>query len=180
MMTDYLITSESFVKNTTPIFDNIGGKYIQSAIREAQEIRIKGVLGSALLGRLKELCKSGDIGKSGNEAYKELLDRCQMATAYQAISELARITSYKITNKGVVKTNDDRVENATESEIIRTQDFYRAKADYYVYELQRFIIDNRVDYPELSNNDCAAIRANLQSAASCGLWLGGARGKKVR
>lgn len=179
-MTDYLITSESFVKNTTPIFDNIGGKYIQTAIREAQEVRIKGVLGSALLGKLKILCKSGDISKDGNEAYKELLDRCQMATAYQAISELARITSYKITNKGVVKTNDDRVENATESEIIRTQDFYQSKADFYIYELQKFLLDRRTDYPELSVYDCASIRANLHSAASCGLWLGGARGKKVR
>lgn len=179
-MTDYLITSESFVKNATPIFDNIGGKYILAAIREAQEVRIKGVLGSALLGKLKTLCKSGDISKEGNEAYKELLDRCQMATAYQAISELARITSYKITNKGVVKTNDDRVENATESEIIRTQDFYQSKADFYIMELQRFLLDRRSDYPELDDHNCASIRANLHSAASCGLWLGGARGKKVR
>lgn len=177
-MAEYLITSEAFVKNTTPIFDNIGGKYIQSAIREAQEIRIKGVLGSALLARLKELCKSGEIEQ--NSDYKELLDQCQMATAYQAISELARITSYKITNKGVVKTNDERVENATESEIIRTQDYYRAKADFYVSELQRFLLDNRAKYPELSENTCNAIRSNLHSSASCGLWLGGARGKKVR
>lgn len=177
-MAEYLITSEAFVKNTTPIFDNIGGKYIQSAIREAQEIRIKGVLGSPLLARLKELCKSGEIEK--NSDYKELLDQCQMATAYQAISELARITSYKITNKGVVKTNDERVENATESEIIRTQDYYRAKADFYVSELQRFLLDNRSKYPELSETACNAIRSNLHSAASCGLWLGGTRGKKVR
>lgn len=177
-MAEYLITSEAFVKNTTPIFDNIGGKYIQSAIREAQEIRIKGVLGSALLARLKELCKSGAIDK--NSDYKELLDHCQMATAYQAISELARITSYKITNKGVVKTNDERVENATESEIIRTQDYYRAKADFYVSELQRFLLDNRAKYPELSDTACNAIRSNLHSSASCGLWLGGVRGKKVR
>lgn len=176
-MADYLITSESFVKNVTPIFDNIGGKYIQSAIREAQEIYIKGVLGSALLARLKTLCASGEI--KNNEPYKELLERCQLAIAYKAVAELSRITSYKITNKGVVKTNDERVESATESEIIRTQDFYTAKADHYVLELQRFLLANRSSYPELNDCSCDAIRSNIKSAASAGLWLGGARGKKV-
>lgn len=175
-MAEYLITSETFVKNVTPIFDNIGGKYVQSAIREAQEIRIKGVIGTALLEKIKQLCRDNEINDT---PYQVLLDKCQMAIAYQAISELARITSYKITNKGVVKTNDERVENATESEIIRTQDYYRAKADFYVLELQKFLLANRADYPELSDGGCEAIRANLHSAASCGLWLGGIRGKKT-
>lgn len=179
MAAEYLLTSEEFVKSHTPIFDNVAGKYVQMAIREAQEIRLKQVLGSALLAKLKSLCQSSEIVDDGNEKYKDLLDRLQMATAYQAVAELSKITTYKVTNKGVVKTNDERVLNATESEVIRTQDYFQSKADYYVMELQRFLLDNRGDYPELSEGGCAAIRANLRSAASSGLWLGGVRGKKV-
>lgn len=176
---EYLLTSEDFVKNHTPIFDNVAGKYVQMAIREAQEMRLKSVIGSALLSKLKSLCQSGEVVELENANYKDLLDRLQMAIAYQAVAELSRITTYKVTNKGVVKTNDERVANATESEVIRTQDFYQSKADYYVMELQRFLLANRADYPELSDGGCEAIRANLRSAASSGLWLGGLRGKKV-
>ena len=178
-MTDYLLTSESFVKDKTPIFDNINGKYILSAIREAQEGMLQSVIGTAVLERLKELCKRGDIETEAEGAYYLLLQKCQMATAYQAIAELAHITSYKITNKGVVKTSDDRVENATESEIIRTAKYYQNKADRYVGDLQRFLLANESKYPELHNAECANIRANLHSSATCGLWLGGYRGKKL-
>lgn len=179
-MVEQLITSEAFIKDATPIFGNLHGKYILTAIREAQEGRIKQVLGGALLDKLKDLLKAGTIDDEGNINYKELLEVCQMAVAYQAIAELARITSYKITNKGVVRTSDDRVDSASESEIIRTQDFYRAKADAYVRELQLFLLENHSKYPELSVSTLTKMRANLHSAASCGLWLGGYIGKKVR
>lgn len=178
-MTDYLLTSEAFVKDKTPIFDNINGKYILSAIREAQEGRLQSVIGTALLEKLKALCKAGEIETYADGAYYTLIQKCQMATAYQAIAELAHITSYKITNKGVVKTSDDRVENATESEIIRTAKYYQSKADRYVGDLQRYLLANRNKYPELNDADCANIRANLHSSATCGLWLGGYRGKKI-
>ena len=177
-MTEYLLISEAFIKDSTPIFGNINGKYILTAIREAQEVRIKGVLGTALLGKLKALIKEGAIEEHSH--YKDLLERCQMAIAYQAIAELARLTSYKITNKGVVRTTDERVESVTESEIIRTQDFYKAKADGYIHELQLFLVYHSHLFPELTASKCSEIRATLNSAASCGLWLGGFRGKKIR
>ena len=46
-------------------------------------------------------------------------------------------------------------------------------------DLQRWLLDNRAAFPELRGCDCDAIQANLRSAASCGLWLGGVRGKKL-
>lgn len=179
-MTEYLITSEAFIKDVTPIFGNVHGKYILAAIREAQEGRIKHVLGSELLNRIIALLQSNAISPAINSNYYQVLKLSQMALAYQAISELSRITSHKITNKGVVRTSDDRVDNASESEIIRTQDFYKAKADAYVRELQLYLLENHKRFPELKTATLTKIRANLHSAASCGLWLGGFRGKKVK
>ena len=50
---EYLLVSETFVKSVTSISDNVSGKYIQSSIREAQEIALKSILGTCLLDKLK-------------------------------------------------------------------------------------------------------------------------------
>lgn len=176
---EYFITSESYIKNSTPIFDGIAGKYMESAIREAQEISVKNVIGSRLLARLKELGLAGTLTSDGNELYKELIDRLQPVMAWLVCAKLTRITSAKVTNKGVVRTSDERVDNMTFDEVIKVENSYQAKADFYTFEVQKFLLHNRASFPELTECDCAAIRANLRSSASCGLWLGGVRGKII-
>lgn len=44
-------------------------------------------------------------------------------------------------------------------------------------KVQVFLQKNVNEIPELSQDDCRDIQANVYSAASTGLWLGGARGK---
>ena len=176
-MAEILLTSEAFVKSVSSISDNVAGKYIKPSIREAQEIGLKGILGSALLAKLKQLVSAGTLDMPINAAYKELLDRSQYYLAYAAIVEIAQKTSYKIGNFGVVKSSDENLQNATQDEIAKTQYYYQSKADACCYELQGWILENRNAFPELDENTCRKIRSNLYSAASCGIFLGGARGK---
>ena len=179
-MAEFLLTSEKFVKETTSISDNVAGKYIQSSIREAQEMGLKSILGSCLLARLKELGLAKQLDASGNEAYKDLVDRCQYYLAYTAIVELTNKVSYKIGNFGVAKSTDDNLQVATQDEIAKMQYYYQSKADYCALEIQQWVLENRRAFPELDECTCKKIQSNLYSAASCGLWLGGPRGKVVR
>ena len=55
--------------------------------------------------------------------------------------------------------------------------YYQGKADACCVTLQQWLLDNRDAFPELDDCSCRAIRANLRSAASCGIWLGGVRGR---
>jgi len=41
-------------------------------------------------------------------------------------------------------------------------------------------MDNRSSFPELNECDCRRIESNLYSAATCGIFLGGVRGKSKR
>jgi len=177
-MVDVLLTSENFVKSVTNISDNVAGKYIQSAIREAQEIGLKGILGQCLFDRLKELCVPVDgVRPIDSETdYKNLLDNCQYYLAYMTIVELVYKVSYKIGNFGVTKSTDENLQVATFDEIVKQQDYYQTKADACCYELQGWIWENRSKFAELSSCDCARIKSNLYSAATCGVWLGGRRG----
>lgn len=176
-MAEYLLTSETFVKSVSNISDNVAGKFILPSIREAQEIRLKSILGSCLLSVLKTMGANGELDDPGNEAYKALVDQCQYFLAYSAVVELANKVSYKIGNFGVAKSSDENLTVATQDEIAKQEYYYQSKADFHALELQQWLLDNRASFPELDECQCGKIRSNLYSAATCGLWLGGPRGR---
>ena len=175
-METILLTSEKRVKEIAFIQDNVASEYILSAITEAQETRLKSVIGPALLKKVKSLIKDKALEESANEAYWELVEAAQYYLAYTTIVELTFKTTFKITNFGVVTTGDENVEVLSVGDVAKVREYYQAKADYYCIELQKFCLDNRQALPELSENTCNRIHANLYSAASCGIWLGGPRG----
>lgn len=177
---EILLTSEAFVKSVSNISDNLSGKFILTAIREAQELKLRGILGDCLLDRLKELVEDEEIDADDNAAYKDLLGHCQYYLTYTAIVEITNKVSYKIANMGVTKTSDDNVNNATPEEIARQQYYYQAKADSCAFILQGWLLEHRDAFEELKECDCKRIRANLYSAATCGIWLGGARGRRTK
>ena len=176
MATEILLTSEAFVKAVSSISDNVAGKYLRPSIREAQEVGLRGILGDTLLAKLKTLYAANEL--TGD--YKELVDRSQYYLAYVSIVEVAQKVTFKVANAGVLKSGDENVQVADQVDMSRVQAYYQAKADSACLDLQNFILNNWQKYPELCEGDCNRIRANLYSAASCGIFLGGARGKIVR
>lgn len=180
MTTNILLSSEAFVKAETNISDNLAGKYVLPALREAQEIKLRGVLGDTLLARLKELVREKRIDDPEFEQYKTLIEVAQYYLAYSAVVEVATRVSYKISNFGVARTADENMQVASQDEIAKTQAFYQSKADAYCIHLQSYLLEHRTSFPELSENTCYKIKSNLRSAASCGIFLGGARGKSAR
>ena len=179
-MTEILLCSEYFVKNVTNVSDNLSGKYLQPSIREAQEQGLRGILGDCLFKKLKMLVAEDLISEPENTAYKDLLDRSQYYLAYMTIIDVTNKISYKIGNFGVTKTSDENMQVATYDEIVKQQYYYQTKADAHCLDLQNWIIENRGAFPELTECQCNKIQSNLDSSASCGIWLGGPRGKERR
>ena len=179
-MAEVLLSSEVYVKSVTNISDNVAGKYILTSLREAQEVRLKSILGDCLLDKLKDLVRSEEIDKEENARYKNLIDKCQYYLAYMTIVELIYKVSYKIGNAGLVKTTDENLQVASLDEIITQKEFYQGKADFHCMELQNYILENKSLFPEVDECTCRRIHSNLHSAASCGFFLGGARGKRRR
>lgn len=170
-----LIFNEDIVKSLCPIPANIAGEFMASAMFEAQEIHLKAILGNALLARLKEL--EAQETWNENPKLRILKEKCQLYLAYKTISELIPKVSYHISNKGAVSTSDEKIQNLSRFDIDSMIEDYNGKADFFCAELQRFILDNYCDYDDiLDNEQCEAIRSNLRSATTCGIWLGGAFG----
>lgn len=178
-MTEILLSSETFVKSVTNISDNVAGKFILPALREAQEVGLRGIVGDCLLDALKERVADGSIAAVENTAYRDLIDRAQYYLAYMTTVEVLNKVSYKVGNFGVAKSNDENLQVVTQDEIAKQQYYYQSKADGCCRDLQRWILRNRQAFPELKDCDCAAMTSNLRSSATSGLWLGGVRGRRV-
>lgn len=172
-MAEILLTSEAFVKSVTNVSDNLAGKYILPSIREAQEQGLKSILGDCLLSKVKHLFNTDSL----EGIYKELVDHCQYYLAYAAIVEVTNKVSFKIGNFGVAKSTDENLQVASYDEIVKMQYYYQTKVDAYCLELQQWLLQNRESIPELTECHCRRLSSNLHSAASCGVYLGGGRGK---
>lgn len=172
-MAEILLTSEAFVKSVTNVSDNLAGKYILPSIREAQEQGLKSILGDCLISKVKHLFNTDSL----DGIYKELVDHCQYYLAYAAIVEVTNKVSFKIGNFGVAKSTDENLQVASYDEIVKMQYYYQTKVDAYCLELQQWLLQNRGSIPELTESQCRKLSSNLHSAASCGIFLGGGRGK---
>ena len=172
-MTKILLISEELFKEETPVSDNLYGKYLMPAIRESQDIYLSQILGENLLDEIYYRVLNNQI--SGD--YKTLLDSyIQPYLIYQTQVNLVPIMNVKLANIGSVIANDEHIVTLSKSDIDNFAQNVQYKADWYARRMQEFLLSKRTELG-LEDCDCDKIKANLDSAASIGIWVGGIRGK---
>ena len=175
-MTNILLISEDTLKTYSHLNDNIWGKSLTPAIITAQDIYLQKFLGSCLYKKVLELVENGGIRNKNYAMYKELLDDyIANFLIYQTLANLIPEISTKITNMGLVVSNDEHVQNVTQGERDLVMGQYQKYADAYCKMMQDFLKENRDSFPELNCCD----EAELNSSASSQLFLGGRRGRKL-
>lgn len=176
-----LLVSEDYIKSNSPISNNLDGKYLLSSIAHAQRSQLEETISTQLLKKLQELVGTSTIDDEGNENYKILLDDyIQDYLMYLAIADIVVSTSFKISNFGLSRNEDEKVYSASYSEVMQIKKYLLDKADYCRFRLQRFLIANYANFTELWTwRSIADLRANLYSANGCNVVLGNARGKSL-
>ena len=173
-MTNVYFIDPELVKQITNVSDNIEGKVLGPAIIEAGNA-LRDIVGDALCDKLEELISTEKIDLGENVNYKLLLDKSQYFLAYTAASLTTTLTAVKIDNFGVSRSTDEHIESLSLTDVFTISEHYQRIADDYCRKLQNWILKNKKKFPELTENQCNDIKANLYSAASCGIWLGGTR-----
>ena len=179
-MKDILFTNADFIRSVTIVSDNLQDKYILSSIREAQDIEFQQVIGTRLYNKLKMMVEDESILFDFNVHYRELLDKAQYFIAYQTLANLTVNSTYKINNVGLNTISDDNVSTPSLTDTFKLAKYYTDKADHYKMMLQNWLLKNKSYFPELLKSDISELSANVHSAASCNVFLGGARGKVSR
>lgn len=178
-MKNILLVSEDYIKESSNISDNLYGKYLLPAVREAQELNLTEFIGEGLYNRIIELVDTGDITLPDNVAYKALLDDyIRKYLMYQALANIVPYANVAMSNIGTVVHNDEHVQTLSQGNIELVQNDYQFKADAYCAKMQRHILDNIDAFPEIDNCACEKIKAHLNSSASTGWFLGGPRAYK--
>lgn len=173
-MTNILLIGEDYIKENTSVDDNVYGKYLLPAIREAQEMGLQSVIGGSLYTAILDMVAEGRV----NEPYTSLIEGyIQPYLAYQTVVVLIPILGTKIANLGLISTDDEKAVNVSKSERDRLKDYYQFRADFYCKRMQDHLCKNYSMYPELKDCDCETMKANLKSSATCPVWLGGAYNK---
>lgn len=176
MINNILLISEEKIKSESGLNDNIYGKSLLPAIREAQQIGLCPIIGEALYDSLCTMVDNGSITADTNSNYKYLLDNyISYYLLYKVISDLIPTIGVKIANIGVVISNDEHIANLSEDERNRVDTYYLYRSDFYCKRLQNYLLENKELFPELDECSCNQMKANLDSASSISLWLGGAR-----
>ena len=175
-MTNILLISEDYIKTNSGLNDNVWANYLTPAIREAQDIKLQQILGTNLYNSIMSKVAEGTIKNTEFKVYKTLLDDyIQLYLMYQTISDLVPIIGVKLTNLGVVVSNDEHVTNLSQSERELVQTYYSQRAEFYGKRLQEHLKKNCSLFKELNGN--YDIQPTLDSVANTGLWLGGYRNK---
>ena len=173
-MTEIYLIEPELVKQLTNVSDNLEGKVLGPAIIEAGNA-LRDIVGDALCDKLEELVANEEIDLDENVNYKLLLDKSQYFLAYTAAANVTVLTAAKIDNFGVSRSTDEHIESLSLTDVFTISEHYQKKADEYCGKLQNWILKNKKKFPELTENQCNDIKANLFSAASRGIWLGGTR-----
>lgn len=177
-MTKILLISEDYVKEQSNLNDNLWGKFLLPAIREAQDINLQTIIGSCLYNRILAMVDDGSITADENVAYKDLLDnKIQDFLLYSTLANLTPTIDVKLANAGQITTNDEHIVNLTQAEADLLEKNYRNRADFYGKRLQEFLKANKAAFPELECGCGGDMAPTLDSASSCSIWLGGMRGK---
>ena len=175
-MLKVLLCSEDYIKSNSALNDNLWGKFLLPAIREAQNINLQIYLGECLYKTILGMVADGSITASTNESYKTLLeDYIQPYLLYQVQANIIPTINVKLGNIGSVISNDEHISTLSQANIELVQSDFQHKADFYAQRMLNFILNHSSEF-NLDECACRSLRAHLDSSASTTIWLGGYQG----
>ncbi len=156
-MNNILLVSEKTIKENSLVSDNVDGKYIQNAIRTAQDIHLQPVIGSKLFKKLCQMVRDNQL----TPIYEELLsDYIQPVLINAVMSDLVLQLTYKFRNMGNVQASDTNIVTPSLKDLEYIRNDYNLKKDFYINRLNDFLKHNCTNFAEYPGCQCGELKAN--------------------
>ena len=156
-MNNILLISEKTIKENSLVSNNVDGKYIQNAIRTAQDISLQPIIGQKLFERLCEGVSEDNL----TELETELISTYIQPVLLNAVmSDLILQLSFKFRNLGTVQTGDTNVIIPSLNDLEYIRNDYSMKCTFYQNRLSDFLEDNCTKFSQYSGCDCHSLKAN--------------------
>ena len=156
-MNNILLISEKTIKENSLVSNNVDGKYIQNAIRTAQDLSLLPIIGQKLFERLCDGVANNNLNELETELIKTYI---QPVLLNAVMSDLILQLSFKFRNLGAVQTVDTNVviPSLTDLEYIRND--YGMKCTFYQNRLSDFLEDNCTKFSQYPGCECGKLKAN--------------------
>lgn len=167
----YYLVSPDDVKAASNINYNVDDGDCASAIRTAQNIYLRDIIGDNLLDAVIEYASGGTL--SAHTAYEELLDNyITEYLVYESMVQVLIPISFKIRNIGISQDYDANIQAAQLRNILEIEDWYRTQSIDKCNRMIDFLLQNRAAFPELDMHCTCGEEPNLKKRANTQLYLG--------
>jgi hypothetical protein len=140
--------SVTYLKDNTPLNENLDDKLLKSSIKEAQEIYIRDVIGSGIYDELQDQAYNGTLTSDNTTLLDSYIAPC---LKYYTLTESMLPMTFKFMNKSVASRNSENATAITPQELSLIEQRYRDKAEYYAERLRDFLKENTTIYPKYLN-----------------------------
>lgn len=161
-----LFITVAYLKDNSNLDENVDEKKARVAILEAQDMRLKTVLGTALYEYYVTNINANTVPASG--VYKVLIDSHIVPfLKYWALYELAPFLAVGYRNKGVMQQNGENAQNVDMTILEKLREEHKDKAEWYGEQMIKYCIENETSIPEWDNNpdydDLQSSKGNFDS-----------------
>jgi hypothetical protein len=148
-MTNFVyFVSVSYLKDNTPLNENIDDKLLKSAIKESQEIYIRDIIGSGIYDELQTQAFNGTLTQLNTTLLDSYIAPC---LKYYTLVESMLPLTFKFMNKSVASRNSENATPISTSELTLIEQRYRDKAEYYAERVRDYLKENPNSYPKFLN-----------------------------
>jgi hypothetical protein len=139
-----LFISETYIKDTSYIDENVDVKLLRNSILETQDMRILPILGTGLYNECKDQIRLG----TKTALNTTLLDTyVNAALKYWVLHDSALILTFKVMNKSIVKRTAENAEVVSVTDLDKLMDFFKNRAEYYSERITKYLLANVTSYP---------------------------------
>lgn len=132
-----LLISEQQIKNQSTIEANVDGKVLSKCIANVQEIQLKAILGAELYSETLAAVEANIANGATLSTEQQMLlnDFIQPYLLHAAIADFIVVNQYKVTNKGVLKMNDNSATNLSPDELHSFKNHFDTTAQAFKNQL---------------------------------------------
>jgi hypothetical protein len=142
----YFVT-ETYLKNNTPITNNVDVTDVMPYVATQARLRIKSILGSYFYDDI--LTKYNAQTLDANET--TLVEYIQPVIAWYSAEDAVFGLSYQLKNKGVQQQFGDYSNAVSKDEIAFNMDHYNQKAEIFEKDLIAWLLDNKTLFPNFTS-----------------------------
>ena len=154
-VTQNLFISLGYLKETTPLVDNVDDAKIRTVLIATQRMYIEPILGSDLYNKI-----SSDIAGSSLTGNYATLVNTWVAPflAWYTYSELIPDVGVQVARGGVYRSNAENSTTASISELNYYQQKQRDRGEHFAQRLTDYLCSNSSLFPEYSTNSDEDLR----------------------